>query len=141
MKKHILLIDDDRTELSAFMAALSDIKACFSFKCTYAGSSRQGLEMLKYIQPDYIFIGYNLEEINGLQVLSSVRSNPSLRMTKVFLYMDTISDEVDKIAGSMGASGCIEKKPDGSWRTDSLKMIFNNEFSTGYIVMKKPVRA
>ncbi|TMI68575.1 MAG: response regulator [Bacteroidetes bacterium] len=90
MKKHILLIDHDKNELTAFMAALKEIQG--DFKCTYAESSAQALEMLKYLQPDFIFIDYDLPEVNGLRLLSVIRNEPALKQAKIFIYTEMVKN-------------------------------------------------
>lgn len=63
MKKHILLVDDDKDEAMLFNEALKNVPG--SFKCTYASSGLHALEMLNYIQPDFIFINFNMPVMNG----------------------------------------------------------------------------
>lgn len=107
MKKHILFIDDDTDELKIFLDAMNRIPG--QFKCTYASSSCQAIEMLKYFVPDFIFVDYNLPKLNGLQFLSIARSEDKLRSTKMFLYSNRISEETGKMAMVLGANGCVEK--------------------------------
>ena len=139
MKKHLLLIDDDQNELSSFMEALKEING--DFKCTYAGSSEQALEMLRHIQPDFIFLDYDLPQVNGLQVLSVIRNEPALRQTKVYIYTETISEEIDKMARLLGASGCIEKNATVTWLTHLFKAIFDGQLMPNYAIMKNPSQA
>ena len=139
MKKHLLLIDDDQNELSSFMAALKEING--DFKCTYAGSSEQALEMLKYIQPDFIFLDYHLPQVNGLQVLSVIRNDPSLQRTKVYIYTETISEEIDKMAKLLGAAGCIEKNATVTWLAHLFKAIFDGQLMPKYATMRNPSQA
>jgi len=137
MKKHILLIDDDKNELATFMAALKDIEG--DFKCTYAESSQQALEMLKYIQPDFIFIDSDMPDVDGLQILSYIRNEHSLQKAKAFIYTENISEETGKMAKLLGASGCIEKHPSVSWLTHLFKAIFDGQLMPRYAILKNPV--
>ena len=139
MKKHILLIDHDKNELTAFMAALKEIQG--DFKCTYADSSAQALEMLKYLQPEIIFVDYDLQGMNGLQLLSVIRNEPALRQTKIFVYTEMISEEIGKMARILGASGCIEKHATVSWLTHLLRAIFDGQLMPKYSILKKPYQA
>jgi len=134
MKKHLLLIDDDKNELNFFMAALKNISG--DFKCTYAESSKQALEMLRYIQPDFIFLDYNLPQVNGLQVLSVIRNEPGLQRTKVYIYTETISEEIDKMARLLGAAGCIEKSKTITWLAHLFKAIFDGQLMPKYAVIR-----
>ena len=139
MKKHILLIDDDKNELTTFMSALKNIDG--DYKCTYAERSEQALEMLKYIQPDFIFIDYNLPDVNGLQVLSVIHNEPRLQRTKIYIYTETISEEVEKMARLLGAAGCIEKNATVGWLTHLFKAIFDGQLMPKYAIMRNPSQA
>jgi len=136
MRKHILLIDHDKNELAAFMAALKEIQG--DFKCTYAESSGQALEMLKYLQPDFIFVDYDLPGVNGLQLLSVIRGEPALKQAKVFIYTEMISEEIGKMARILGASGCIEKHATVSWLTHLFRAIFDGQLMPRYSILKNP---
>jgi DNA-binding NtrC family response regulator len=85
MKKHILLIDDDRDELTIFMDALADVPG--SFKCTYASSASQGLQMLQYLHPDFIFIDYNLPPTNGLRLLSEIKKETTNWTVSLYTFI------------------------------------------------------
>jgi two-component system chemotaxis response regulator CheY len=139
MRKHLLLIDHDKNELTAFMAAIKEIQG--DFKCTYAESSAQALEMLKYLQPDFIFVDYDLPDVNGLQVLAFIRNEPSLKQAKVFIYTENISEEVGKMARTLGASGCIEKHATVNWLTHMFKAIFDGQLMPNYSILKNPYQA
>jgi DNA-binding response OmpR family regulator len=131
MKKHIMLIDDDKDELVIFMDALNPIMG--DFKCTYADNAEQAYEMLKYLEPDVIFVDYNLPPLNGLQLLAVIRGKRKFRKSKVYLYSTTISDEVNKMARTLGAAGCIEKTNKISTLTHELKAILNPELLPSYV--------
>jgi DNA-binding NarL/FixJ family response regulator len=139
MKKHILLIDHDKNELTAFMAALKEIQG--DFKCTYAESSAHALDMLKYLKPDFIFVDYDLPEINGLQLLSVIRNESALREAKVFIYTEMIGEEICKMARILGASGCIEKHATVSWLTHLFRAIFDGQLMPKYSILKNPQQA
>jgi DNA-binding NtrC family response regulator len=108
MKKHILLIDDDTDELIVFMDALHNVPHEDGFKCTYASSARQAIEMLKYLVPDYVFTDFNLPEVNGLEVVKFIREQSRFNNTHVCLYSTHINQDTAKSAAAMGAD-FIEK--------------------------------
>ena len=93
MKKHILLVDDDKDELIIFMDALRRVPAEDGFKCTYASSTSQAIEMLKYLVPDYIFADFNIPGMNGLEFLQNVKGQQRFRSTQLLLYSMHISEE------------------------------------------------
>ena len=101
MKKHIILIDDDRDELVIFMDALRKVPSDDGFKCTYANSSAQAIEMLKYLVPDYVFADFNMPGMNGLELLHYIKTLERFRTSQLFLYSTFVSQETkDKTAGS-----------------------------------------
>jgi CheY-like chemotaxis protein len=121
MKKHILFIDDDTEELRIFLDAMNKVPV--DFKCTYANTSHQAIDMLKHVVPDYIFIDYRMPKINGLQFLAIVRGEDKLKKVRMFLYTSRVSEEVSKMAKVLGANGCIEKTDTISLLAVELKSI------------------
>jgi len=108
MKQHLLLIDDDKDELTIFMDALREVPHEDGFKCTYASSTRQAIEMLKFLVPDFIFVDFNIPKMNGLEFIAFITGQPQLKKTKLCLYSMNINEEIDKQAKSLGAC-CIKK--------------------------------
>lgn len=127
MKKHILLIDNDKEELNYFLEALKKVPDEDGFKCTYANSLTQALEMLKYLVPHFIFINDNKFETDGLQLLAFVKNERRLLNTKFFLYSASISEETNKMAILLGASGCIEKPVSVERLTHELRAVLAHE--------------
>src|SRR5688572_19774176 len=99
MKKHILLIDDDKDELIIFMDALRRVPSDDGFKCTYAATVSQAIEMLKYLVPDYIFSDFNIPCMNGLELLQYIRDQHRLSNAQLCLYSGHISEEIKTKAG------------------------------------------
>ena len=134
MKKYVMLIDEDPVELEAFMKILKSIND--SFRCKYAPTGKQAIEMLQHSTPDYIFIDYELTEIDALQLLSVIRFQSKLKQTKVYLYSDHISDDSSKMARMLGATGCIEKAAEFSNLVHKFKAIFSPELLPSYVFLK-----
>ena len=109
MKLHILLVDDDKDELSFFLDALKDVPCDDGFKCTYANNPQQAIEMLKYLVPDFIFFDYNMPETNGLELLLSIKNQLGLEKPKVYLYSIFTTERIKRAAMNIGASGAIKK--------------------------------
>jgi CheY-like chemotaxis protein len=123
MKKHVLLVDDDKDELFLFNEALKEVPG--SFKCTYASSGTQALEMLKYFQPDFIFIDYNLPVMDGVSILTEIRKDKKISDIPVFLYSSSISKDINSTALFLGATGCIRKPNSIGMMTMVLKSILS----------------
>ena len=108
MKKHILLIDDDKDELIIFMDALRKVPHDNGFKCTYADSGSQAMEMLKYLVPDYIFADFNMPAMNGMELLYYIKRKQNLKNTELCLYSGHINEETARKAAQIGVH-CIQK--------------------------------
>jgi CheY-like chemotaxis protein len=107
MKKHILLVDDDREELSLFMEALQGVPG--TYKCTYSDTGNHALEMLNYLHPDFIFLDYNLPDINGIEILTRIKKDRKLQDIPVYFYSSVVDETKDNAAKSLGVAGCIQK--------------------------------
>lgn len=121
MIKKILLVDDDEDELELFLQSLEDVPGAFS--CTRASSGQQALQLLNDIQPDFIFMDFNLPGMNGLELLSAIKTNRHIQHIPVYLYSTTINPETERIALQRGVSGCIEKPGSISGMTNALREV------------------
>ena len=133
MKKHVLLIDENKEELKSLAAIVNAINE--SFKCTQASSANEAVEMLRSTTPDFIFARNDLPGINGLQLLSAIKFEPRMKAVKVFIYGEIIGEETIKMARVLGAAGCIEK---GSLTdlTHQFKAIFAEELMPSYVMLR-----
>jgi DNA-binding NtrC family response regulator len=131
MKKHILLIDDDKDELTIFMAALRKVPHDDGFKCTYASDAAQAIEMLKYLVPDCIFTDFNISGMNGLDVLSYVKSQQQLEKTRLCLYSNLIDEKTKSRADAMGAY-CLQKPDTIDKLANSLSIFFDRRSEPDY---------
>lgn len=104
MKTHLLFIGGSKNELSEFLEALGRVPEDDGFKCTYALSVGQSLEMLKYLVPEHIFLNDAVPEDECRQFMSVVALRPKLELTKIYLYG---GDET--IANSLCIPACIKK--------------------------------
>src|SRR4030095_14964980 len=124
MKKHILLIDDDKDELVIFMDALRRIPDEDGFKCTYASNPGQAIEMLKYLVPDYIFTDFNIPKMNGLEFLAFISNQAKFQNTGRYLYSTHLTDEIKIQAAELGA-GCVLKPATIGALTEELSGILS----------------
>lgn len=104
MKTHLLFIGGSKNELSEFLEALGRVPEDDGFKCTYAITVSQGLEMLKYLVPDHILLNDVNSEDDFMQFMSVITMRPKLHAVKIHLYG---GDEVS--ANRLGIPGCIRK--------------------------------
>lgn len=104
---HIFLVDEDRDELKFFLEAMAGLIP--SFKCTYATSSEQAVEMLKYLTPDFIFVDNSVSDSSGLNVLEAAKRNERLKDIPFILYSENIADDIRGEALAMGVVACLER--------------------------------
>jgi CheY-like chemotaxis protein len=109
MKQHILLVDDDKDELTLFEDALDKVPGESGFKCLYAGNGPEALDILKFITPDYIFLDINMPLMDGLELLVKIKEEPNTKHVKIYLHSTKITDSNYRTAMKAGATGCIRK--------------------------------
>jgi len=134
MKKRVLLVEEDKDQLVSFLEIFKHIEG--PLKCTHADSGRQALDVLQHTVPDFIFIDYDLSEIDALQLVAAIRFQAKLRETKLYLYSGSITDESSKMARMLGATGCIEMSGEISDLIHKFKAIFSPELLPSYVFLR-----
>ena len=124
MTKEILLIDDDADELEVFSEALRSVDK--NIQCSLARDLNEALEFLTYSSPAYIFIDYNMPKINGLEVVSEIKKIEKLANSRIVLYSNYVSEEMNKKAMALGAYKCVKKPNMINVLIKNLKDILNN---------------
>ncbi len=83
--KHLLIVDDDKTNLTIARNALSDI-----YKITAVLSGEQALKFLGANVPDLILLDINMPEMDGYEVMERIRKEERLQYVPViFLTADS----------------------------------------------------
>jgi CheY-like chemotaxis protein len=108
MYKKILLIDADADEQFFFTEALKEINA--SVKFFFANSAKEGLNLIKFLLPDLVFIDINMPAINGLECLDSIVEDKESLQPSIIIYSTTIDNDVRNNAIKRGATACIKKQ-------------------------------
>jgi CheY-like chemotaxis protein len=135
MKTKILLIDDDSNELLLYKDALTQIHG--AAKCDYAKEVGDALSMVKKSRPDLVFINHHMQQGGSLQFLSVLKAEPSLRSARVYLVGEWISEDVSKMARTLGASGCIEKTNCENTFIRELTAILHPDLLPEYIFIRR----
>jgi two-component system cell cycle response regulator DivK len=104
-RPRILIVDDfdDARELYC------ELFAGQGFEVHSAGDGITALELAKSLLPDVILLDIALPRLDGLSVLSAVRSHPPLSATRVVMLTAHTADHIKTRAISLGASGIIIK--------------------------------
>ena len=108
-KLKILLIEDDTIELMKLNRAMSSLNMNHEVREAYNGED--GLELLlsKKYYPDIILLDLNMPKINGIEFLSILKDNESLKFIPTII-LTTSSNEKDlQACYNIGISGYILK--------------------------------
>ena len=124
MTKEILLIDDDADELEVFAEALRSVDK--NIRCGQAKDLNEALEFLNHSSPEYIFIDYNMPKVNGLECVIEIKKIQKLAKSKIILYSNYITEEMNERAISLGAYKCVKKPSMVNVLIKNLKEILNN---------------
>lgn len=133
MKSHIMLIDDDKDELTFFLDALKNVPCEDGYKCTYAANPEQAVDMLKYLVPDFIFVDYQMTGMNGLQFLLAIKNQIGSEKPKVYLYSIFSNEKMKKIAVRLGAAGAMKKAYTIKALTEELRAVLVSPTVPAYV--------
>ena len=104
IKKHILVVDDDKDILRMLKSALED-----KYDVTTVSSGRMAEKYLETKMSDLILLDYHMPGESGAEVLTKIRDNSRLaNIPVVFLTGVTDSDKVQQVL-SMNLQGYLLK--------------------------------
>lgn len=93
VQRTLLLVDDDAVMIRTLREGLST-----SYKVLPANSGANALKILARAKPDMILLDYEMPEMNGPQVLETLRANPETSAIPVmFLTAKNDSESIAKI--------------------------------------------
>ena len=105
MAKTILVVDDAQTIRHLTRFALSK----GGYNVIEAEDGVQGLKMLEKSSVDLIISDLNMPNMNGFDLLKSIRADPSLKHLPVLMVTAEARKEDIVLAAQSGASGYIVK--------------------------------
>ncbi len=104
---HILIVEDSPTMRSLLSTSLEELDG--QIKITQVASGFEALRYLPREQYDLIVTDINMPDINGLELVSFVKSNPSYRDIPLII-VSTESSERDRDKGlELGADAYLVK--------------------------------
>ena len=101
---HLLIVDDDKINLTAARIALSD-----TYKITGVTSGEQGLRFLQNNTCDLILLDINMPEMNGFEVMAKIRENPALSGIPIIFLTADNDPEIESRCLKEGAMDFISK--------------------------------
>ena len=129
MKQHILFIDTDKDQLVVFLEALKDISVEDGFKCTYATGPAHAAEMLKYLSPDFIFVGPNVSQLDYADLLAYLQRHIHHHDARVYIIRQ---EEQETQVTLHGVSGILENSSSSWGLRSQLQNIFAPYLNSGY---------
>jgi two-component system chemotaxis response regulator CheY len=104
--KTILIVEDSATTRSLIRAVIDELG---DFETVEASSGFEALKILPAQHYDLIVTDINMPDINGLELISFVRSNPRYDHLPVIIVSTERSEEDKKRGMALGAAGYIAK--------------------------------
>ena len=102
--KHILIVDDNKANLTAARAALCDI--C---KVTAVTSGAQALRFLEKNTCDLILLDINMPEADGFEVMEKIRASEGCSEIPIIFLTADDAPETERRCFEAGAAGFITK--------------------------------
>lgn len=111
---HILLIEDDPEDIEIF----TDVLRSITNKVVLT-TIEDGVTALKTLKegdlfPDFIFLDINIPHMDGLELLTKVKSMPLLRNIPVIVHTATEENLTLEKIRALGVAKVISKSPDTS---------------------------
>lgn len=101
---HLLIVDDDKINLSTAKRALSDY-----YKITAVTSGEQALDFLKKMSCDLILLDINMPEMDGFEVMEKIRENPKLAEIPIIFLTADNDPQIESRCLKEGAMDFITK--------------------------------
>ena len=105
----VLIIDDDIDDRLFFCEALKE--ANLHLNCEGAMDGVYGLDALKKsdILPALIFLDINMPRMGGMECLTELKKDETLKHIPVVIYTTTKTPEAVELARSLGAAHFVQK--------------------------------
>ena len=104
--KNILVVEDSKAIRSLIRVSLEEAGGFFAVE---AGNGFEALKTLPTRRFDLIITDINMPDINGLELIGYVKSNPAYRDIPLIIVSTEKSDEDKKRGIALGAAGYVVK--------------------------------
>jgi len=101
----ILAIDENKLFLEILIELLK-MKGC---KAIDASNGRLGIQLAKAQMPDLIICDIRMADLDGYQVLKSLRQTPLTKNIPLIFYSNFITYDERLTARKLGANDCLDK--------------------------------
>jgi two-component system chemotaxis response regulator CheY len=104
--KNVLVVEDSKAIRSMIRVSLEEAGGFFAVE---AGNGFEALKTLPTRRFDLIITDINMPDINGLELIGFVKSNPEYKNIPLVIVSTEKSDEDKKRGMTLGASGYVVK--------------------------------
>jgi two-component system chemotaxis response regulator CheY len=104
--KNVLIVEDSKAIRSMIRVSLEEAGGFFAVE---AGNGFEALKALPTRGFDLIITDINMPDINGLELIGYVKSNPAYRTIPLVIVSTEKSEEDKKRGMSLGAAGYVVK--------------------------------
>jgi two-component system chemotaxis response regulator CheY len=104
--KNVLIVEDSKAIRSMMRVSLEEAGGFFAVE---AGNGFEALKTLPTRRFDLIITDINMPDINGLELIGFVKSNPAYKDLPLIIVSTEKSDEDKKRGMALGASGYVVK--------------------------------
>ena len=101
----VLIIDDETGILKMYQEYLKTS----GFEVITASNGQEGLKVAKENKPDVILLDIIMPKLNGLDVLKTIKSDPDIKNTPVYLLTNLPEECSGDKAKELGAAGYLVK--------------------------------
>lgn len=104
--KNVLVVEDSKSIRSMIRVSLEEAGGFFAVE---AGNGFEALKTLPMRRFDLIITDINMPDINGLELIGYVKSNPAYRDIPLIIVSTEKSEEDKKRGITLGAAGYVVK--------------------------------
>jgi len=104
--KNVLVVEDSKAIRTMIRVALEEAGGFFAVE---AGNGFEALKTLPSLRFDLIITDINMPDINGLELIGYVKSNPTYRDIPLIIVSTEKSEEDKKRGLTLGAAGYVVK--------------------------------
>ncbi len=104
--KNVLIVEDSKAIRSMIRVSLEEDGGFFAVE---AGNGFEALKTLPTRRFDLVITDINMPDINGLELIGFVKSNPEYKDIPLIIVSTEKSDEDKKRGMALGASGYVVK--------------------------------
>jgi CheY-like chemotaxis protein len=118
----LLLVDDDASERTVLRDLLRTLG---TWEIVEAGTAREAFQLLcDGLNPEVSFFDLRMPEIDGMQLLTMVRQEPTLRQAKIIMTSSSRDRDTILAMTKLGVTGYLLKPYELAKSSASLRQIF-----------------